>query len=88
MFFRNESYYDGAVGVTQWLVPFRACAIRETQTVILFLIRSGIPPGDAFTYEFTVTEQTGTYWVHAHASVSASLRMGGVHSENLPRDNM
>ena len=76
MFFRNESYYDGAVGVTQWLVLFRACTIRKTEIIILFLIRSGIPSGDAFTYEFTVTEQTGTYWVHAHASVSCIIVLG------------
>ncbi|KIM31143.1 Ferroxidase [Serendipita vermifera MAFF 305830] len=46
MFFRNESYLDGAVAVTQ----------------------CGIPPGDTFLYEFTMSEQWGTYWVHAHAS--------------------
>lgn len=27
---------------------------------------SGIPPGDTFDYEFTVGEQTGTYWIHSH----------------------
>jgi iron transport multicopper oxidase len=27
---------------------------------------SGIPPGDTFDYNFTVGEQTGTYWIHSH----------------------
>lgn len=34
---------------------------------------SGIPPGDTFLYEFPMSEQWGTYWVHAHASVSVAL---------------
>lgn len=46
MFFRNQSYFDGAVSITQ----------------------CGIPPGDEFIYEFPITEQYGTYWVHAHSS--------------------
>ncbi|KAI1334831.1 Cupredoxin [Xylariaceae sp. FL0016] len=28
----------------------------------------GIPPGDTFTYEFTVKDQRGTFWWHAHLS--------------------
>lgn len=26
-----------------------------------------IPPGKSFTYNFTITEQRGTYWWHSHA---------------------
>ncbi|KAF7556649.1 hypothetical protein G7Z17_g1280 [Cylindrodendrum hubeiense] len=29
----------------------------------------GIPPGESFTYEFTVSDQRGTFWYHAHVSV-------------------
>ncbi|KAH7923921.1 hypothetical protein BV22DRAFT_1196311 [Leucogyrophana mollusca] len=29
----------------------------------------GIPPGDNFTYEFTVSGQRGTFWYHSHLSV-------------------
>ena len=29
----------------------------------------GIPPGQSFTYEFTVDGQRGTFWWHAHLSV-------------------
>jgi iron transport multicopper oxidase len=27
---------------------------------------SGIPPGQSFEYNFSVGEQTGTYWIHSH----------------------
>jgi hypothetical protein len=64
------------------------CTISGTETLVLFFIHSGIPPGDAFTYDFTVTEQTGTYWVHGHYSVSCIFALsGGAHSENIFRDN-
>ena len=26
-----------------------------------------IPPGKSFTYNFTITDQRGTYWWHSHA---------------------
>ncbi|KAL8389679.1 hypothetical protein RB595_009013 [Gaeumannomyces hyphopodioides] len=29
----------------------------------------GIPPGQSFVYEFTVPNQRGTFWYHAHVSV-------------------
>lgn len=29
----------------------------------------GIPPGEAWTYEFAVGDQRGTFWYHAHAAV-------------------
>ncbi|CAG9939923.1 unnamed protein product [Clonostachys rosea f. rosea IK726] len=29
----------------------------------------GIPPGQSFTYEFTLVNQRGTFWYHAHKSV-------------------
>lgn len=29
----------------------------------------GIPPGRSFTYEFTLEDQRGTFWYHAHAAV-------------------
>lgn len=29
----------------------------------------GIPPGETFVYEFSVAEQRGTFWYHAHVSV-------------------
>lgn len=35
-----------------------------------------ISPGGSFTYEFTVTSQSGTYWWHAHQGVQSS---DGVH---------
>ena len=35
-----------------------------------------IPPGGKFTYEFTVSGQSGTYWWHAHHGVQSS---DGVH---------
>ncbi|KAK5711607.1 hypothetical protein LTR17_018307 [Elasticomyces elasticus] len=36
-----------------------------------------IAPGGRFTYEFTVTGQTGTYWWHAHQGVQSSDGMHG-----------
>lgn len=30
------------------------------------ITQCGIPPGSHFTYETTITEQQGTYWVHSH----------------------
>ncbi|KAJ3549143.1 hypothetical protein NM208_g655 [Fusarium decemcellulare] len=29
----------------------------------------GIPPGETFTYEFTLVDQRGSFWYHAHLSV-------------------
>ncbi|KAH6678764.1 multicopper oxidase, partial [Plectosphaerella plurivora] len=29
----------------------------------------GIPPGESFTYEFTITNQRGTFWYHSHLAV-------------------
>ena len=55
----------------QWVSHNGKCFLvgGATSTEVI-MIPSGIPPGDTFTYSFTVTEQTGTYWVHAHARVS------------------
>ncbi|KAK4900356.1 hypothetical protein LTR27_002581 [Elasticomyces elasticus] len=36
-----------------------------------------IAPGGKFTYEFTVTGQSGTYWWHAHQGVQSSDGMHG-----------
>lgn len=36
-----------------------------------------IPPGATFTYEFTVNNQSGTYWWHAHQGVQSSDGMHG-----------
>jgi FtsP/CotA-like multicopper oxidase with cupredoxin domain len=44
-----------------------------------------IPPGGNFTYEFTVDNQVGTYWYHAHHGVQAADGLVGpmvVHSRN------
>jgi hypothetical protein len=32
------------------------------------LSQCAIPPGETFLYEFTVAEQRGTFWYHAHVS--------------------
>ncbi|KAI0132167.1 Cupredoxin [Xylariales sp. AK1849] len=37
----------------------------------------GIPPGQTFTYEFTVDGQRGTYWYHSHLSVQYTDGMYG-----------
>ena len=29
-----------------------------------------IPPGETYLYNFTVTDQVGTYWYHSHTGVS------------------
>lgn len=29
----------------------------------------GIPPGQSFTYDFTVSDQRGTFWYHSHSEV-------------------
>ncbi|GAB1726235.1 hypothetical protein NU195Hw_g5321t1 [Hortaea werneckii] len=36
-----------------------------------------IPPGGKFTYEFTVRDQSGTYWWHGHNGMQASDGMYG-----------
>lgn len=36
-----------------------------------------IPPGGKFTYEFTVDNQSGTYWWHAHQSAQSSDGLHG-----------
>lgn len=36
-----------------------------------------IPPGGRFTYEFTVSGQSGTYWWHAHQGVQSSDGLHG-----------
>lgn len=44
-----------------------------------------IGPGASFTYEFTVTGQSGTYWWHGHQGLQSSDGMHGpliVHSRN------
>ncbi|KAI7203082.1 putative multicopper oxidase, type 1 [Hortaea werneckii] len=44
-----------------------------------------IPPGGKFTYEFTVRDQSGTYWWHGHNGMQASDGMYGpliVHGRN------
>ncbi len=44
-----------------------------------------IAPGTSFTYEFTVSGQSGTYWWHAHYGVQASDGLHGpliIHSRN------
>jgi FtsP/CotA-like multicopper oxidase with cupredoxin domain len=29
----------------------------------------GLPPGQSFTYQFTIDNQRGTFWWHSHLSV-------------------
>lgn len=44
-----------------------------------------IGPGHTFTYEFTVDNQSGTYWYHAHQGVQASDGLAGpliIHSKD------
>ncbi|KAM0717504.1 hypothetical protein Q7P37_007356 [Cladosporium fusiforme] len=44
-----------------------------------------IAPGQTFTYEFTVTGQSGTYWYHGHQGLQASDGLNGpliVHGKN------
>ncbi|KAH9825619.1 multicopper oxidase 1 [Teratosphaeria destructans] len=44
-----------------------------------------IAPGSEFTYEFTVSEQSGTYWWHGHYGLQASDGMYGpliIHARN------
>ncbi|KAF1350084.1 putative multicopper oxidase, type 1 [Delphinella strobiligena] len=44
-----------------------------------------IAPGHTFTYEFTVSNQSGTYWYHAHQSVQSSDGLHGpliIHSRD------
>ncbi|KAI6797210.1 putative multicopper oxidase, type 1 [Hortaea werneckii] len=44
-----------------------------------------IPPGGKFTYEFTVRDQSGTYWWHGHNGMQASDGMYGpliIHGRN------
>ncbi|KAH7031100.1 Cupredoxin [Microdochium trichocladiopsis] len=49
----------------------------------------GIPPGQSFTYEFTVGKQRGTFWWHAHLSVQYTDGIYGPlvihdHEETVP----
>ena len=47
-----------------------------------------IPPHGRFTYEFTVTGQSGTYWWHAHHGVQSSDGLHGplvIHGRNEKR---
>ncbi len=59
MFLHNVSYFDGAVGVTQWYVglplPYEITHVE---------LRSPIPVNASFTYEIPTGDQTGTYWVY------------------------
>lgn len=44
-----------------------------------------IAPGHTFTYEFTVSDQSGTYWYHAHQGVQSSDGLHGpliIHSRD------
>jgi FtsP/CotA-like multicopper oxidase with cupredoxin domain len=44
-----------------------------------------IGPGSSFTYEFTITGQSGTYWWHGHQGLQSSDGMHGpliIHSRN------
>ena len=55
IFQNGSNYMDGVDQITQWFIPVLACAKN-----------SGIPPGGCFYYNFTVGDQTGTYWIHSH----------------------
>ncbi|KAJ3034587.1 hypothetical protein HDV00_004859 [Rhizophlyctis rosea] len=53
----------------------------------LGITECGIPPGQSFTYNFTIRGQWGTYWYHAHASTQYSDGIVGpliIHSANDP----
>ena len=57
-------------------VPEHQCPSAEGNKVAKSgLVDSGIPPGGNFTYVVPIDEdnQWGTYWVHAHSSVSPVL---------------
>jgi FtsP/CotA-like multicopper oxidase with cupredoxin domain len=50
----------------------------------------GIPPGQNFTYEFTLEDQRGTFWYHSHLSVQYTDSLFGpiiVHdpTERIPK---
>lgn len=62
-------------GIYQIGTPFMDGTVGVTQCPIA--------PGKQFTYEFTVSNQSGTYWWHAHYGVQASDGLHGpliVHS--------
>jgi FtsP/CotA-like multicopper oxidase with cupredoxin domain len=42
-----------------------------------------IPPGQSFTYNFTVPDQRGTYWWHSHA---AAQYTDGIHGPLIIHD--
>lgn len=46
-----------------------------------------IPAGGSFTYEFTVSEQYGTYWYHSHSATQYTDGLLGaliIHSPEEP----
>ncbi|RPB04170.1 hypothetical protein L873DRAFT_1667298 [Choiromyces venosus 120613-1] len=47
-----------------------------------------IPPGKSFRYEFTVREQWGTYWYHAHFSTSRIDGLFGPFIIHSPKENI
>ena len=64
MYFNSSSWYDGAVGVSQWYAR-----LKDDDTEALRCIFSGIPPGQTFNYVIDAAasqSQTGTYWYHSH----------------------
>lgn len=56
-------------GIYQYGTPWMDGTVGITQCPIA--------PGGKFTYEFTVSNQTGTYWWHAHQGVQSSDGMHG-----------
>jgi iron transport multicopper oxidase len=56
IFQNGTNYYDGVDQVTQWLFPPN----------FQYLMGSGVAPGQSFEYNFSVGNQTGTYWIHSH----------------------
>ncbi|OXC83396.1 Cu-oxidase [Cryptococcus neoformans Tu259-1] len=51
------------------------------------ITQCSIPPGGSFTYQFTVSHQSGTFWWHSHYSNSMADGIWGpliIHSPNEP----
>lgn len=51
-----------------------------------YITQCPIKQGESYTYEFTVTEQSGTFWYHAHITWLRSTVHGAliVHPKKLP----
>ncbi len=58
---------DGALMVSEWYEFGRLLFLP-----LIFILKSGIPPGGSFDYVVPINSsgQHGTYWWHAHAKVS------------------